>query len=166
MPGLGRVSLSTGSSIFPKILGPSNFSALILESVGASSSGGATTAVGGAGVATAAGGVGSFSASTFFLADFFGLLDESMASKSILATTVVPSSSGAAILICSCTGFAGSGCGASGKAGIEAGASTGEVGSALTSLEGAAFFSSFLKDISSSSFFFFGSDCATLGIST
>ena len=100
--GLGRVSLLIGNSIFPKILGPSNFSALIFSMVGATSSIGAAGA--GAGAATTGSGTTTSSSATFFLAVlaagfstssvgassvfffavFLGRVEESIADKSIL----------------------------------------------------------------------------------
>ena len=63
--GLGRVSLLIGNSIFPKIFGPSNLSALIFSMVGATSS----SATFGAGAATGSA-TGAASSATFFLVVF------------------------------------------------------------------------------------------------
>ena len=165
--GLGRVSLLIGNSIFPKILGPSNFSALIFSMVGGASSstfGAAATGSGTAGASSAtfflsvlAAGFSTSCAgasSVFFFAAFLGRVEESMADKSILLITFGASISGATVFSTSGAFTSGVGAGATG-------AST--TGSSLRT-----FLSSFLaKERSSSSLFFLGSACAaTLGIST
>ena len=169
--GLGRVSLLIGNSIFPKIFGPSNLSALIFSMVGATSSigaagaGAATTgsdettvsssaafflAVLATGFSTSSVGVSS----VFFFAAFLGRVEESIADKSILLITLGASISGATV-------FSTVGAFTSGAGAAATGAST--TGSSLRT-----FLSSFLaKERSSSSLFFLGSACAaTLGIST
>ena len=126
---LGRVSLSTGNSILPKILGPSNLSAFIFSIMagafiiaagssifmGITGAAGAITATGDAagfsitvGIVSIFNGTATFSST--FLVDFLGLVEESIASKSIFVTTLGASSSGASILV-STTGGASSGVG-------------------------------------------------------
>ena len=183
--GLGRVSLFTGSSILPRIFGPSSLSAFIFSMVGPASSS-CTTGAGGCGItvgwgasiltsassasvffALAAGfvsvcGSASGSFSSFFLADFFGRVEESIVERSILLITVVPSSSGASILTCSATAGA-----ATSTTGCSTGFGASATGSAaFGSSLATGFFSSFLNVISSSSFFFLGSACPPFGIST
>ena len=114
-PFLGRVSLSTGNSILPIILGPDNFLALIFSITGAVSS----SFICSAGFSSTftstvfAVAFSSFSFAPFlaflfssvssssfavtfcvsFFADFLGLVEESMASRSILSKTFGFSSS-------------------------------------------------------------------------
>lgn len=107
--GLGRVSLLIGNSIFPKIFGPSNFSALIFSIAGGASSAtgatGATASTTGEGFSTgialgadslAGTGLGGVGGSCFFTG-FLGRVEESIEDKSILLMTLGPSISGVSI---------------------------------------------------------------------
>jgi hypothetical protein len=77
--GLGRVSLLTGNSIFPRIFGPSNFSALIFSMVGPVSSSQQAAGNGAGGATTSA--TGSAGTSFFLVfASWFGFCNRSASS--------------------------------------------------------------------------------------
>ena len=182
----GLVSLSTGKSIFPRIFGPVNFSTSIFSITAGWSS---ATAGGIAGVSTvvfsSTSGVSSFfpffglplfslSSSAGFIASaatgrssffpliiFFGLVDESIVERSILVTNFGFSISGASILVIS--SFTSSTFVSTTGAGITS--STGFTTSSFLVILGVSF-SSFLKLISSSSFFFLASAWEPLGNSS
>ena len=155
----GRVSLLTGNSIFPRILGPDNFSTSIFSIVGGNSSAGSTGAV-----AATAGASSSFfflegfsttcSGSSFLaFAPFLGRTEESIASRSIFLTTLGPSMVGASAFTTTSSTFSSF-----------TGAGAGEAGAAGSSFFLVAFPD--LNEISSSSFFLRTSPCAVLGSSS
>ena len=164
---LGRVSFSTGKSILPRIFGPSSLSALMFSITGGASSTGSSAIISGFTSSTTgsttssflpfffAGFFSSFASifSSFFFDSFLGLVEESIVERSILLITLGPSSSGISVFTSS-----GSATGCSTTTG---GAGASSFGSSFFT----GFFSSFsfLKIISSSSFFFLRSAATPLG---
>ena len=165
----GLVSLLAGNSILPKILGPVNFSTSIFSITAGKSS--AT----GSSCATIFSSSSSFllflafpftgfsfaddfsiTSSFFVLAVFLGRVEESIAERSIFLITFGFSISGAPAFITSSLFSL-----------IAAGFTSAAVSSSFSFFTGFNDgFSSFLKLISSSSFFFFASACAPFGRST
>ena len=158
------MSLSTGNSILPKILGPVSFSAWmfsitgLLSLVEASSATDSVIAVGATtgscflddldlvdGV-TSAGAIFSATGSTiFFFVPFLGLVEESITAKSILSKTLGPSSSGASIFTISEVSTACFFSSTNGVGFTTFGSSTGFTASTFGSSLKTVFFSSFLK---------------------
>ena len=183
----GLVSLSTGKSIFPRIFGPVNFSTSIFSitagwssatvwgetelsasffsTTGRASSFFPFFALPLTNFSSSAGFVSSTPSgkSSFFpLIIFFGRVEESIVERSIFFTTFGLSISGASIFVTS-SFLASSTFGATIASGVPS--STGFITSSFFTILGASF-SSFLKLISSSSFFFLASAWEPLGNSS
>ena len=173
-------SFSGLSSILPTIFGPSSSGASILTLSGSAGLAASAGIISSGTTASTSGAFSSGLATAFFFdSPRFGRVEALIASRSILSKILGPCNSGASIFVISTSGSAGLATSSEGGSATSVGSSAATIsvtptetgsgagaGAGCSSTAGSAFFLvSFLKTISSSSFFFLASPDDPLGIS-